>query len=124
MKAFAIIVSCVASRGAASALAPGSVAGKYNGAITVQTNRGPEDIGITLVIANVQDGKFTGTVTYQKGPCQGDLPVEGGVKGDQIGMRATAKGGKGGDCGFGFKGKVEGTKLVGNLGKYELELRK
>jgi hypothetical protein len=106
------------------AFAQDSIVGSYNGNYEVQTIRGQQRWGVTLAIASVEDGKVKGTATLHQGGCQGSYPVEGSVKGNVIGVRATEKGGPAGDCSFGFKGKVEGNRLVGNMGKYEVELRK
>jgi hypothetical protein len=46
------------------------------------------------------------------------------VKDNAIGVYAIKKGGPAGDCGFAFKGKIDGNRLVGNLGPFEVELRK
>ena len=77
-----------------------------------------------MVISSVEDGKVKGTGTFQQGPCRGDYPIVGTVKGDGIGVISPAKGGASGDCTFGFKGKIDGNRLVGSMGKYELEFRK
>ena len=107
-----------------AALAQDALVGSYKGSFQIQTNRGNTDIGVTLVIAAVDDGKLRGTGTLHRGPCSGDYPLEGYVKGNAVGVRSTAKGGAAGDCTFFFKGIAEGNRLVGNMGKYEVELRK
>jgi hypothetical protein len=106
------------------AFAQDSLVGKYNGSYEVHTMRGPQKFGVTLAINSVEAGRVTGTATLHQGGCRGDYPVAGSVKDDAIGVRATTKGGPAGDCGFGFKGKVDGNRLVGQMGKYEVELRK
>jgi hypothetical protein len=112
------------SAAAGVALAQDGLVGTYNGSYEVQSTKGHLRFGITLAIASVQDGKVKGTGTLQDGPCRGSYPVEGFVKDGAIGVRAIEKGGAAGDCGFGFKGKIEGNRLIGNLGKFEVVLRK
>jgi len=116
---FAVLLST-----SATAPAQDSTAGTYNGNYEIQTNRGPQRFGVTMVIDNVENGKVKGTATLQQGSCRGDYPIEGSVKGDIIGVRSTEKGGRAGDCGFGFRGKIDGNRLVGHMGKYEVEFRK
>jgi hypothetical protein len=117
----AVVATACAS---ATAVAQESVAGTYNGNYEVSTPRGHQRWGVTLTISNVEGGKVKGIATLQQGPCRGDYPVEGVVKNGVIGVTATAKGGPGGDCSFFFKGKIDGNRLVGNMGKYDVELRK
>ena len=117
--AFAMVL-CVS----AAAVAQESITGTYKGNIEVNTNRGPTRWGVTMVISSVEDGKVKGTGMFHEGPCRGDYPIVGSVKGDVVGVISPAKGGTSGDCTFGFKGKIEGNRLVGNMGKYEIEFRK
>jgi hypothetical protein len=114
----------IAICGMGSVFAQESLVGKYTGNYEVATPRGNFRVGVTLVIDGVEDGKVKGAATLHQGNCRGDYPLEGTVKDEVIGLRSTAKGGPAGDCGFGFKGKVEGNRLVGNMGKYEVEFRK
>jgi hypothetical protein len=108
----------------AVAVAQGPVTGTYNGKMEVTTSRGPQRGGVTMVIKSVESGKVKGTGTIQQGPCRGDYPIEGNVKGDAIGVISKGKGGASGDCVFGFRGKIDGNRLVGSMGKYEVEFRK
>jgi hypothetical protein len=98
--------------------------GTYTGSYEVQSTKGHHRFGVTLAITSVEDGKLKGTGTLHDGPCRGSYPVEGFVKGGGIGVRAIQKGGPAGDCGFSFKGKIDGNRLFGNMGKFEVELRK
>ena len=101
-----------------------SLAGTYKGSMTITGGFGTLNVGVTLVIAQVEGGKLTGTGTLHAGSCAGDYPIQGGVKGDAIGLISTKKGGAGGDCSFGFKGRVEGNQLVGTMGSMQIVLRK
>ena len=106
------------------ACAQDALVGTYRGSYAVQTTKGHLRFGVTLAITGVEDGKVKGTATLHDGVCRGSYPVEGLVKDGGIGVRATQKGGPAGDCGFGFKGKIDGNRLVGNMGQFEVELRK
>jgi hypothetical protein len=120
-----IVSACVAMTCiTTTAFAQASIAGTYNGDYEVYGSGGQRRFGITLVINSVEDGKVKGSATLHQGSCRGEYPVEGTVKDDVIGVRSTAKGGTAGDCSFGFKGKVDGNRLVGNMGKYDVVFRK
>lgn len=122
MKAVSFAALCIGCL-TASAVAQDSVVGRYNGSFTTQGINAVVR-SVSIVITSVEDGKVTGTGIRTGGPCAGEYPLEGTFKGDEIRLRATKKGGPAGDCGFGFVGKVEGTKLVGKSGQIELTLNK
>ena len=107
-----------------TALSQESLPGAYQGAFEVHTNLGIQSVGVTLKIDAVDDGKVKGVATMGGRACAGDYPVEGTLKGQQIAVRATQKGGRAGDCSFAFAGTVDGNRLVGKMGKYDVELRK
>jgi hypothetical protein len=109
---------------AGAAVAQDALVGTYKGSYEVQSTKGHHRFGVTRAIASVEAGRVKGTATLHDGPCQGSYPVEGMVQDTSIGVRAVGKGGPAGDCGFGFKGKVDGNRIVGNMGKFEVELRK
>ena len=101
-----------------------SLIGKYSGSYTATTVV-TYTVGVTLEISSVDGGKVTGVATLaMRGACNGQYPIAGFYKGDQIGVRATQKGGPAGDCDFGFRGKREGDTLVGTIGPNEITLRK
>jgi hypothetical protein len=116
----AVAGACIVALAAFPVLAQDSLAGAYRGNFTVDNF----NVGVTLVIAQVQDGKLTGTGTFHGGSCAGDYPVQGGVKGDGIGLISTKKGGASADCVFGFRGRIEGNQLVGSMGRHQVTLRK
>ena len=124
MKGTVIAVGLAAAVCGSACFAQESLPGKYVGSFPVQTNLGMQEVGVTVVIDSVEEGKVKGTATMGGRGCAGDYPFEGTVKGEAIGLRGTQKGGRAGDCSFGFKGKIEGNRLVGNIGKYDVELRK
>jgi len=98
-----------------------SLTGKYSGSYTTVR---PYVIGVSLVIASVEDGIVKGTASLYDGRCMGEYPVEGTYKDNKLVVRATAKGGKAGDCSFGFAGTVEGNSLNGKMGQIDIQLRK
>jgi hypothetical protein len=106
-----------------ASVAQEAITGTYNGNIEVTTNR-PQRWGVTIAINSVEDGKVKGIGTIQQGPCRGEYPIEGTVKDNAIGVISKTKGGASGDCVFAFKGRTEGNRLVGSMGKYEVEFRK
>jgi hypothetical protein len=124
MKNVQIALGLAAALWSTVCFAQDSLPGKYVGSFPVQTNLGMQEVGVTVVINTVEDGKVKGTATLGGRGCAGDYPFEGTIKGDAIGLRGTQKGGRAGDCSFGFKGKVDGNRLVGTMGKNEVELRK
>jgi hypothetical protein len=71
---------------------------------------------VTLDISAVQDGTVTATANQSAGPCAGSYRLTGTVRDDALRVRSTHAGGRGGDCSFGFRGSVQGTKLVGTTG--------
>lgn len=108
----------------ACAYAQDVVTGKYSGYFTVQTIGGDRNVGLSITLASVEGDVAKGTGTMYSGACAGDYPFEGTVKDGEVRFVSKTKGGRAGDCGFGFRGKLEGNKLVGKFGKYDVELRK
>jgi len=100
-----------------------SIVGKYNSSYTTKgINALTFSVGIA--ISSVEGGVVKGTGYRYDRACRGEYPLEGTLKGDQIRLRAVAKGGASGDCDFGFIGTVQGNALVGKYGPLELEFRK
>ena len=118
----ALMLAFVADFGLA--LAQDAAVGTFRGSFDAHTNIGLVSVGVTLTISSVDDGKVTGTGNLARGVCAGNYPLAGTLKGADLAVRATQKGGPAGDCSFGFRGKVDGNRLVGTMGKYEVELRK
>jgi hypothetical protein len=83
--------------------------GRYSGSLM---NDG-SPVGITLQILSVEEGAVTATASHSTGRCQGDYRMTGTVTNDSLRMRSTHSGGRYGDCSFGFRVSVQGTKLVG-----------
>jgi hypothetical protein len=46
------------------------------------------------------------------------------LKGNELVLRSQTRAGRLGDCGFGFRGTLEGNKMVGKLGNLDVSLYK
>lgn len=111
MKSLTILLSVVALAVSMDALAQNSLLGTYSGSQPLKNNK---TAGVRLVIDSVDNGIVKGTASRsQKGACNGDYPVEGTLKDDNLVMKAIEKNGGAGDCNFKLKVKVVGDKLVG-----------
>ena len=104
-----------------------SLVGTYNGSYTYPGGRGHSPISATvqLIIASVENGVAKGTATTFQNASAGEYPMEGKIDGNKLTMKSTAKGGRTGDCTFGFNVTQEGGKFVGTTGSgYPLQLSK
>ena len=111
MKPIAFLFSAVVLAVSVPALAQNSLVGTYSGSQPLKNNK---TAGVRLVIDSVDNGVVKGTASrYQKGACNGDYPVEGTLKDDNLVMKAIEKGGSAGDCNFKLNVKVVGDRLVG-----------
>ena len=106
-----------------TAWAQGDVTGRYTGNLVVQYQGRDSSVGLTLVIASVENGRVKGVATLG-GPCAGDYPFEGFLKGTELGVRSNTKGGRAGDCEFGMRGTLEGNRITGTYGRYPVQLSK
>jgi hypothetical protein len=120
--AHAIVLSAIFSVPAVG-IAQDSLVGKYNATYSSEgINARP--ISVTIVISSVEGNVVKGTGIRGDKSCRGEYPLEGTLKDNQIRLRATTKGGPGGDCSFGFTGTVEGNSLAGRYGNRELQFSK
>jgi hypothetical protein len=126
MKTFTVVPFAMAVAVALSTYshAQESIVGKYEGFFTAQTNVGDRNVGLVIDLQSAEGASVKGTGRVLSGPCLDDYPLEGTFKDGELRLRSTKKGGRAGDCGFGFRGKAESNKLTGRFGKYEVELRK
>ncbi|MGZ8210745.1 MAG: hypothetical protein ACXWUH_09575 [Burkholderiales bacterium] len=108
---------------ASGAHAQDSIVGTYNASYSTKGIQATL-VSVSIVISSVEDGVVKGTGIRRDRACAGEYPLQGTLKGDQLRLRATAKGGPTGDCSFGFAGTVQGNALVGKYGPLELEFRK
>jgi hypothetical protein len=123
MRFVASVVFCIGCSLPLAASAQDSLVGTYNASYT-STGIQSTLQSLTIVISNVEDGRVKGTGVRGDKACSGEYPLEGSLKGDQIRLRATKKGGPAGDCSFGFAGKVEGNTMVGKYGPHEVKFSK
>lgn len=117
--AAAVLLAC-----AASVAAQDSVTGRYSGSLIAQMSGRDVNIGLTMVIASVENGRVKGVATMGGMSCSGDYPFEGYLKGTELAVRSDVKGGRAGDCTFAMKGTLEGNKITGTAGRYPLQLSK
>jgi hypothetical protein len=123
MKAFASVVMLLLCM-CAPAHGQEGLTGKYTGSFVAQVFGRDVDVGLTIVISSVQEGRVTGVATMGGQSCGGDYPFEGYLKGKELGVRSNVKGGRAGDCTFGMLGTLEGNKIVGTMGRYPLQVSK
>ena len=109
---------------AATAWAQADVTGKYSGSLVAQYQGRDTNVGLAMVISSAENGRVKGVATLNGGPCLGDYPFEGFLKGTEIGVRSNTKGGRAGDCEFGMRGTLEGNRIIGTYGRYPLQLTK
>ena len=101
--------------------------GKYTGSFT--SNQAAQ-ISIILDIKSVENGVVVGQgsrygrtqhgVALQN--CVGEFPLTGSLKGNELDVRAAEKSGQTKDCQFRLRGTVSGSKILGKMGPYEIEL--
>jgi hypothetical protein len=102
-------VARVEPKAAAPSPQPSPLNGRYTGRLM---NEGTP-VAVTLQIVSAADGAVSGTASQSGGRCTGDYRMTGTVLGDALRMRSTHAGGRYGDCSFGFRASVQGTKLTG-----------
>lgn len=120
----AIIVACVAIPFAPSIVrAQDSIVGDWSGNYRyVGATTRDIDIGIELKIVSVQGSLVTGTVRTIGGSCAGEYQMRGKLDGKNLGMISTNTAGSAGDCKFGFRAVIDGTRMKGTVGTYDMTL--
>ena len=121
----AVVILCLSS----AVFAQQTIIGKYTGTFVTLTRSGDRAQGLTLEIASVEGDIVKGKATrYPSGQaglgCQGEYPVEGTLKANELILKSTEKGGRAADCGMNLNLNVEGNKLVGTVNKNKAELSK
>lgn len=81
-------------------------------------------IGLSINITGDESGTVTGIAKNYSQNCAGDYVFRGTVKGTELLLRSQTKAGRFGDCGFNFRGTLEGNKIVGKLGDLDASLYK
>jgi hypothetical protein len=123
MKSLALVAFSIGCSLPLAVGAQDSLVGTYNASYT-STGIQSTLQSLTIVIASVEDGRVKGTGVRHDKACGGEYPLEGSIKGDQLRVRATKKGGPAGDCSFGFAGKIEGNTITGKWGPHEVKFSK
>ncbi len=112
-----LVIACfMAAAVVAVAQAQDSLLGTYSGSYMGRGPMGDTQVGVQLIVVSVDDGLVKGTAKQFGGPCVGEYPMQGKFEDNKLVMKATAKGGRAGDCSFSFNGVREGNKLVGATG--------
>ena len=111
---------------ASAAFAQQTLLGTYSGSYSATTFSGsnPIEVRLTLDITSLEDGIVKGKGMNYSRPCYGEYPLEGILKGNELKLDATRKGGPAGDCGMSLRLTVDGNKLVGTMGKWNARLSK
>jgi hypothetical protein len=99
------------------------ITGKWSGSY-----RSGQDttIRVVLDIKDVEGEKVQGAATLystaRRPQCAGDYAMAGTLKGKELRVRSTEKGGPGGDCTLNLSAVVEGNKLLAKRGQTEFEM--
>jgi hypothetical protein len=105
------------------------IVGKYSGSWTGEQG---QRLAAVLDIRTVEGNKVTGVLERfsnpgrQTGwrPCDGEYPVSGTLRGNELNLITTEPGGRAGDCRARIRAAVQGDKLVGTIGRSHVELSK
>ena len=82
------------------------------------------NIGVDLEITSVEGNTVKGVARNYAQNCGGEYQMAGKLDGNNLGMASAQSLGAAGDCKFGFRVVVEGTKMTGKIGNYDLTLNK
>lgn len=82
------------------------------------------DIGIELKVDKLEGAVVTGSARTIGGNCAGEYQMRGKFDGQNLGMISTNSAGAAGDCKFGFRAKLDGDRMIGTVGTYEMRLSK
>ncbi len=110
-----------------SVFAQEALVGKYSGSWVYPSNRGDVSGTLALEVTSVDGETVKGKATRAAqiyGGCDGEYPVAGTLKGNELTLRSTTKGGRARDCNLTARFTVEGNKLVGTLGQFKATLSK
>jgi hypothetical protein len=108
---------------AMSAFAQENLLGKWSGSY-VYTGTTDMNIGLDLEITSVEGNVVKGVAKNYARACAGDYQMSGKIDGAILGMLSTNSGGAKGDCKLGFRVTVEGSKMTGKIGTYDLTFTK
>lgn len=108
-----------------AALAQENLVGSWSGSYRFQSNVRDTSLGVELEVTsvegNVVKGKFK---NLSGGACAGEYPMAGKLNGNELGMASTETGGAQKDCKMAFRVTVDGNKMTGKMGRWDLQMNK
>jgi hypothetical protein len=84
----------------------------------------PAPVGVEVEITSVEGNVVKGLAKQFSRVCGGEFPLNGKLDGNNLGMISASNLGPTGDCRFGFRAVVDGNKMTGKVGTYDLQLNK
>ena len=100
-----------------------SAVGNYVG--SYQASGGPSpSVGLTINITSDDNGRVSGIAKNYSRNCAGEYFFTGTLRGNELVLRSSTKAGLFGDCGFGFRGTLDGNALQGRIGNASASLYK
>jgi hypothetical protein len=83
------------------------------------------NVAMELEITSVEGDLVRGNLKEFSRTCGGDYAMVGKIEGKSLGLRAVKPGGPRGDCAFGFRATMDGSKMTGLVGgTHDLTLTK
>ena len=106
-----------------SAHAQETLVGQWSG---VYFHKGGQvNVPLELEITSVEGDLVRANLKEFPRTCGGDYAMVGKIEGKNLGMRAVKPGGPRGDCAFGFRATLDGSKMTGLVGgTHDLTLTK
>ena len=102
--------------------------GKWSGSYLYLGNLGassaPTNVGVDLEITSVENNIVKGLAKQFTRVCGGEYPLAGKLDGNNLGMISAPNLGPTGDCRFGFRVVVDGNRMTGKMGNYDLQMSK
>ena len=125
-RAFALVMGVALYALSMCALAQENLVGKWSGTYlyTGSARAASGNVGVELEITSVENNVVQGVAKQLSRICGGEYPLTGKLDGNNLGMISAKNLGPTGDCQFGFRVVVDGTKMTGKVGNYDLQLSK
>ncbi|MGZ5168903.1 MAG: protein kinase domain-containing protein [Burkholderiales bacterium] len=101
-----------------------SALGNYVGSFQAPVGSVTHTVGLAITITGDDGGTLTGVAKNYSYNCAGDYFFRGTLKGNELVLRSPTRAGRLGDCGFGFRGTLDGNKIEGKLGNLDVSLYK
>ncbi len=92
----------------------------YTGSARTQSG----NVGVEVEITSVEGNVVKGVAHQFARICGGEYPLSGKLDGNNLGMISPPNMGPTGDCRFGFRVVVDGGKMTGKIGNYDIQLNK